>query len=179
MTNGSRGRTPGYAAPEVVAGSPDFASEVFALAASLYFLLTRRLPFPGPSEAEMVRQIQCGLPQPDGCLEGVPRAVAELLRAGLQADPTRRPGLDEFREELRRMPMQVLASQLREQVRERPAARCLTARRPWPPGPGCGGRSRRLTSLRMGTESGGAAGGGTTGQQRVRYEVRADREGPT
>ena len=69
-----------------LAGSPDFAADVFALAASLYFLLTRRLPFVGKTEAELVRKTWAGLPRPDPCLAGVPRAVDELLRAGLQAE---------------------------------------------------------------------------------------------
>ena len=40
------GRTPGYAGPEAVAGSPNFASDIFALAASLYFLLAPPPAFP-------------------------------------------------------------------------------------------------------------------------------------
>src|SRR5262249_4869139 len=103
------GLTPGFAAPEVVAGQPDFASDVFALAASLYFLLTRRLPFVGATESEIVRQTMAGLPRPDPWLAGVPRPVEELVRSGLQAEVAGRPCLDEFGEELRRMPMVVLA----------------------------------------------------------------------
>jgi hypothetical protein len=111
------GRTPGFAAPEVVAGHPDFASDVFALAVSLYWVLTGRLPFKGATEAEMVQQMQQGLPWPDPCLNDVPRAVQELLRAALHAEVARRPSLDGFREDLRRMEMYVLAEEVEKQIR--------------------------------------------------------------
>jgi hypothetical protein len=168
------GRTPGYAAPEVVAGSPDFASDVFALAASLYFLLTRRLPFPGSTESEIVQQMRAGLPRPDPCLAGVPQVVEELVRAGLQAEAACRPSLDAFREELRRLPMQVLAEQLREQVR---ASQCpvrlrvavATApgpRQPFTPVLHCDNRG----------EGTGQIVEAATGQL-ICYEVTADTEG--
>jgi serine/threonine protein kinase len=170
----ARGRTPGYAAPEVVAGAPDFASDVFALAASLYYLLTRRLPFPGPSEAEMVQQMHAGLPRPDPCLAGVPRAVEGLVRAGLQPEGRRRPALNEFREELRRMPMRVLAEQLCEQVRGSKCPvrlRVAVATAPGPRQP-----FTRVLQLENRDEDPGRAVEATTGQL-IRYEVTADAEG--
>jgi serine/threonine-protein kinase len=116
------GRTPGYAAPEAVMAKPGFASDVFALAASLYFLLTKRLPFPGATEAEMVLKMKAGLPRPDPHLASVPRAVEEVLRAGLHPEAGQRASLDEFREDLRRIPMLVLAERLRDAVR---ASKCM------------------------------------------------------
>jgi hypothetical protein len=103
-------------------GRPDFASDVFALAASLYFLLTKRLPFTGATEAEMVQKMRAGLPRPDPYLASVPGAVEEVLRASLHPEASQRPSLDEFREDLRRIPMLVLAEHLREEVR---ASKCL------------------------------------------------------
>jgi hypothetical protein len=168
------GRTPGYAAPEVVAGAPDFASDVFALAASLYFLLTRGLPFTAETEAEMVQQMRVGLPWPDPCLAGVPRAVEKLLRAGLQGEAGRRPSLDEFREELRRMPMQVLAEQLREQVRVSQCPVRLRVAIATAPGP-----RQPFTPVLQCENRGDGAGQvveAATGQL-IRYEVTADTEG--
>jgi hypothetical protein len=168
------GRTPGFAAPEVVAGSPDFASEVFALTASLYFLLTRRLPFPGATEAEIVEKTWAGLPRPDPCLAGMPRAVEELLRAGLQAESTRRPSMDEFGEELRRMPMQVLAEQLREQLRESQCPVRLRVTVATAPGPGQ--PFTRVLECDNQGEGAGPVVEAATGQL-IRYEVTADTEG--
>jgi hypothetical protein len=170
----ARGRTRGYAAPEVVADSPGFASDVFALAASLYFLLTGRLPFTGENEGEIVQQMGAGLPRPDPCLAGIPRAVEELVRAGLEAEGACRPGLAEFREELRRLPMQVLAEQLRQQVG---ASKCRVRLRvavATASGPG-----QPFTPLLQCANEGQGAGRvveATTGEL-IRYEVTADAEG--
>lgn len=131
----SLGRTPGYAAPEVVAGRPDFASDVFALAVSLYWLLTGRLPFAAASEAEMVRRMQMGLPSLDGGLAYVPQPVEQLLRAGLQAEAGRRPSLDEFREDLRRMEMYVLAWKVKQMMLMSPCPVRLSVTVATAPGP--------------------------------------------
>jgi len=60
-----------------------------------------------------VAQIEQGLGDPDGPLAGTPRVIEQLLRAGLSADPRRRPSLTEFVTELRGRLNQLLADSLR------------------------------------------------------------------
>lgn len=76
----ARGGTPGYAAPELAAGEPPSrATDVYALAATAFALLTGEAP--------------TGIRPP---WDGVDPAQAELLeeaiREGLATDPARRPG---------------------------------------------------------------------------------------
>jgi hypothetical protein len=168
------GRTRGYAAPEAVMGRPDFASDVFALAASLYFLLTKRLPFTGATEAEMVQKMRAGLPRPDPYLASVPGEVEEVLRASLHPEAGQRPSLDEFREDLRRIPMLVLAEHLREQVRASKCLARLSVTIATAPGP-----RQAFTVVQTCANRGETATHPVevaTGQL-IRYEVTADTEG--
>jgi serine/threonine protein kinase len=168
------GRTPGYAAPEVVTGQPEFASDVFALAVSGYRLMTGRMPFAAADETEMVRRMQAGLPSPDDNLAGVPRAVQALLRAGLQAEARRRPSLDAFREDLRRLEMYVLAEEVEEQVRTSAVRLSVAvATAPGPRQPFI--QVLQRTSGLVATEDRGVVEAATG--HLIRYEVRTDTEG--
>jgi serine/threonine protein kinase len=83
--------TPAYAAPEAFElADPAPAADVYSLAATLYALLCGQPPrfSPGmrPSIAMIMRLHQ--EPVPD--IVGVPRALVDVLRAGLVADPAQR-----------------------------------------------------------------------------------------
>jgi hypothetical protein len=101
----------------VLEGKPSLASDVFALAAALHHLLTGRPPFATADVAESLKQARAGLPQPAPALSPFPRPVEEVLRAGLEPTPERRPTVDEFRTRLRGVPQQVLADELRRLAR--------------------------------------------------------------
>ncbi len=72
--------TPGYIAPEVVAGGQaGIAADVFGLAATIHFALTGR----NPRDA-------AGKP-PSALVAGVPLALDDVLVSALDPDPARRP----------------------------------------------------------------------------------------
>lgn len=80
-TQGQRRGTPGYRAPELEAGAaPSRATDVYALAATAYALLSGAPPTADPEA------------WPDGGLDAPQAArLEEALRAGLAADPAARP----------------------------------------------------------------------------------------
>ena len=87
--------TPAYASPEQFADDVpvDVRSDIYALGATLWFLLTGRSPFEGRTLAEIHRQ-QTGQPLPFDLLQkvsGERAPVATLLRAMLSPDPAGRP----------------------------------------------------------------------------------------
>jgi serine/threonine-protein kinase len=69
---GSCGCTLGYAAPEVLEGSPSLSSDVFALAATLYHLLTGQPPFDTRNVGESLVQARDGLLNPAPALSAFP-----------------------------------------------------------------------------------------------------------
>ena len=80
--------TPAFRAPEVCnGGAASPASDVFSLGASLFFLLTGRMPFlterdlPSPGDSERAPRLPGELPGP----------VHDLLSAMLSASPNKRP----------------------------------------------------------------------------------------
>ncbi len=97
--------TVGYAAPELYEGRAEPRSDVYALAATLYHLLTdddpRKHPFAFPH------------------LDRLPAPLRDVLRSALEADVQKRPSAAEFRRRL----LQVLESVTRKGVTARPAAR--------------------------------------------------------
>jgi serine/threonine protein kinase len=109
------GYTPGYAAPEVISGGRcGFPADVFGLAATLYGLLTKARP---NDEHGLLK----GWDDLRRALEGVPAGVQDVIRAGLEADPERRPSLVEFHEHLRAIcPVRLMIElyRLRDQQRQ-------------------------------------------------------------
>lgn len=82
----NQGGTPGYAAPEILrGGSVSRAGDVYALCATLYEMLTGRVPQRGQ--------------RLDPTAEGYTRAskIREIIAAGTQLDPMARPTLPEIK----------------------------------------------------------------------------------
>jgi hypothetical protein len=78
-----------YQGPELMQGSPpSSASDVFSCCAVLVYALTRRTPFPGPSPMHQLMAMLQGPPELPVVLDG---RTAELVRAGLDPDPRKRP----------------------------------------------------------------------------------------
>ena len=89
---GYRG-TPGYTAPEVVAGgAPDVSADLYALGATLYALTAGRGPFPGRSVNEILSRQRAG-PPPAQPLEdaGAPPALVRIVMQLLAPEPRERP----------------------------------------------------------------------------------------
>jgi hypothetical protein len=101
-----------YMAPEAFRGRGGLAADVFSLAATLFHLLTGAPPFPAPSSREMPAWIARGLPDPDPRCEEVPPRLERVIRAGLKAEPERRPTLQAFVAGLRGALNQLLADSL-------------------------------------------------------------------
>ncbi len=88
--------TPQYMAPEQASparfGEVDARTDVYALGATLFFLLTTRPPFEGSSLVSLVKQV-IGEPPPDPARErpGVPAELVRLCRRCLAKDRAERP----------------------------------------------------------------------------------------
>jgi serine/threonine protein kinase len=86
--------TPSYMAPEQAMGRPEDtgpASDVWALGATLYELLTGRPPFRGASVMETLQQILAGEPAPLRQRQPrVPQALAAVCMRCLRKDPRQR-----------------------------------------------------------------------------------------
>jgi serine/threonine-protein kinase len=83
--------TPGYVAPEVIAGSPASPrSDVFSLGAVGYFLLTGQGPFTNPGSAtdSLTRTLTA---EPDPLPEHVPEPLARVLLSCLRKNADERP----------------------------------------------------------------------------------------
>ncbi|CAI7976167.1 eukaryotic-like serine/threonine-protein kinase [Frankia sp. Hr75.2] len=92
--------TAGYAAPEVILGEPpEIASDVFALGATLFALLTASTPFPGRTVVQILTRIQDGDMQPVA-RDDVPPELMDLLHRMLTAEPGQRPGTEQIAAEL-------------------------------------------------------------------------------
>src|SRR5262249_32479088 len=82
--------TPDYASPEQFAGErTDARSDIFSLGATLWFMLTGKLPFDGSREEIRQKQLRGALPLDQ--LKGIPRTVVDLIRRTLDANPAKRP----------------------------------------------------------------------------------------
>jgi serine/threonine protein kinase len=113
--------TPRFMAPEAFIGEISPKMDVFSLAATLYRLVTDAYPFPLPpgtkridsqTVADLLEQIERGLPDPDPRCAGLPQPLERLIRAGLAADSEQRPDLALFQQGLRAALNLVLADSL-------------------------------------------------------------------
>jgi WD40 repeat protein len=103
--SGAYAGTPAYSAPEQIAGSKhvDGRADVWSLGATLYELLTERLPFPGDSDHEVLHRIR--FDEPLDPLRVVPDLAPDLTAIVLKAlekDPERRyASAGDLRDDLR------------------------------------------------------------------------------
>jgi serine/threonine protein kinase len=104
--------TPFYMPPEAFEGQLSPAQDAYGLAASLFWLATGSVPFPGLTREQIAEQARRGLLDPDPRCRDLPQALEELIRASLTTDPNRRPGLREFVTRLRGTLNQLLADSL-------------------------------------------------------------------
>ena len=84
-----------YTAPEEFQGvRPTPATDVYGLAATLFFWLTGRYPRGGDTPEEAIERAAAGAPALDLRVlrPDVPSALADVVEAALHADPTRRHG---------------------------------------------------------------------------------------
>lgn len=84
--------TPGFMSPEQLAGEPlDPRGDVYALGATLYFLLAKRPPHDAESGPAMMALAAAGPPAPIAALvPGVPRDLAWIIDTALAFDPADR-----------------------------------------------------------------------------------------
>jgi serine/threonine protein kinase len=134
LAEAGRGEAAGtalYMAPEALAGRAGLAADVYALAATLFHLITGQTPFAGATWQELRALIACGLPDPDPRFSCMDAGLERILRSALAADPARRPGLAEFAAGLRVRLNQLLADSLPQPpgAAAGPAVRLSVARR--------------------------------------------------
>jgi serine/threonine protein kinase len=111
--SGMIGGTPNYMPPEAFDGVLGPGQDVYALAASLFWLATGSVPYPGPTRVALAAQARRGLPAHDPRCAVLPEAIENLVRAGLSADPGRRPALADFVASLRAALNQLLTDAFR------------------------------------------------------------------
>lgn len=126
--------TPAYAPPELFRQwPPTSAVDVYALCATLYAVMRGRPPRwqedRDPSLATLLDLF--GQPVPE--LPGVPRALLDVLRAGMANDPERRPTAEQVRDRLAALRLEpVKAAAQARGVASLPPPQ--PGKEPWPPG---------------------------------------------
>ncbi len=91
VTRGIKGKLK-YMPPEQLKGEPlDARSDVFALGAVLWELVTGQPLYPGNSEAEIFQQaLFSPQPHPDEVVRGLSRALVDVLQKSVEREPPRR-----------------------------------------------------------------------------------------
>jgi serine/threonine protein kinase len=93
--------TPEYMSPEQACGSEvDARTDLYAVAAILYYLVSGELPFPAPSPTEVLARILRDEPERPSSrgYVVVPTAIEDLIMRGLEKNPDKRPqSATEFR----------------------------------------------------------------------------------
>jgi serine/threonine-protein kinase len=122
--------TPQYMAPEQIRGEQvDGRTDVYAMGAVLYEMVTGRLPFEGPTVMAILGKHLTDRPEPPSQRRpdlGLPTALDQLIMAALAKAPEQRPAsMDE-------MVSRIAA--LRKQVGERPSQKVIPRRTTRPPG---------------------------------------------
>jgi CheY-like chemotaxis protein len=84
--------TRAYCAPEQIRGEGDFHSDLYALGAVLFEMLTGRVPFPATNELELIERIRHEDPEPPAVIEpSVPAWLDRLVLDLLAKEPLQRP----------------------------------------------------------------------------------------
>jgi len=88
-----RAGTPFYTAPEIWrGGGASAASDLYALGATYYHLLTGRPPFEGADVAAVERaHLEAAVPDPRALVPGLPPACLDLVKRALAKAPAARP----------------------------------------------------------------------------------------
>ncbi|HZL34540.1 MAG TPA: protein kinase, partial [Tepidisphaeraceae bacterium] len=84
--------TPQFIAPELLRGSQASAqSDIYSLGGTLWYILTGRPPFPGPTSREMLRQhLEAPLPDLEAQRPDLPPGLVQALRKALAKRPADR-----------------------------------------------------------------------------------------
>ena len=130
--------TPLFASPEQLKGERlDARTDVYSVAATLYYLLTGQAPFQHADGATVIaRVVSEPAPPPRGLRPDLPPALEEVVLRGLERPRERRfPDLAAFR-----AARLAVAAGTDDDCRARPAARRLPARHPAADGPERGHR---------------------------------------
>jgi serine/threonine protein kinase len=110
--------SPGYIPPELYGGSASPGSDVFSLAATFFCLVAGRPPFDQRDVIKGLGQARAGLSRPVAELNRVPKAIEDVILAGLEPEPERRLDLPTFSARLRGAHLQALADKLQALSRQ-------------------------------------------------------------